>query len=72
MSEKTEERKRFENRGFGIKAYAKAYNVSHATLSRVLDGTLDGSKSSKDGKVRVLMNQLKKDGVIRGKLSWEK
>ena len=68
----TDMRKRFDNRGFGVTAYAKAYKVSHSVLSQVLDGKLDGSKERQNGKVRVLMNQLKKDGVIRGKLSWEK
>ena len=70
--EKTEMRKRFDSRGFGVNSYAKAYGVSHPILSKVLDGKLNGSKIKPDGKVRVLMMQLKKDGVIRSKLAWEK
>ena len=70
--EQTDLRKRFNNRGFGVTSYSRAYGVGHSVLSQVLDGILDGSRDSQNGKVRVLMKQLKKDGVIRGKLSWER
>lgn len=70
--EQSEMRKRFNNRGFGVTSYSRAYGVSSSVLSQVLDGILDGSKERQNGKVRVIMNQLKKDGVIRGKLAWEK
>lgn len=70
--EQSEMRKRFNNRGFGVTSYARAYGVGQPVLSQVLDGILDGSKERQNGKVRVIMNQLKKDGVIRGKLAWEK
>ncbi len=75
MSEKKEQsemRKRFNKRGFGVTSYSRAYGVSSSVLSQVLDGILHGSKERQNGKVRVIMNQLKKDGVIRGKLVWEK
>lgn len=69
----TEERKRFDNRGFAITAYARAYKLkNHSVLTQILNGDLDGSKSKLDGDVRRIMKQLKKDGVLRGKLSWEK
>lgn len=66
------ERKRFSNRGFGVVAYSRAYSVKHSLLSNVLDGKYDGTRANGSGEVRKIMKQLKKDGVIRGRLPWEK
>lgn len=64
-------KKRFDKRGFGVNAYAKAYGVDPSILSKVLQEKFDGSKGHRGGAVRRIIAQLKKDGVWRGRLPWE-
>jgi hypothetical protein len=65
-------RESFDNRGFGLTAYARAYGVDHSMLSRVLNGEYDGSKGHRGGSSRRIVAQLKKDKVWVGPLPWEK
>lgn len=64
-------KERFDARGFGVTAYARAYGVGHAIVSCVLSGTYNGKQESSDGKTRRIIAQLKKDGVWIGPLPWE-
>ena len=68
---KTPLRKRFEERGFGVKAYAKAHGLRHDILSRVLSGHFDGRRNRKGSGVRKVILQLKTDGIWTKPLAWE-
>lgn len=72
MSNKHDMRKRFDNRGFGINAYARAYGVDSSILGKVLNGALDGTKNHRGGSTRRIIAQLKSDKVWIGPLPWEK
>ncbi|PLY08377.1 MAG: hypothetical protein C0625_01965 [Arcobacter sp.] len=65
-------KERFDRRGFGVTAYARAYGVDASILSKVLQGQFDGSKGHRGGKTRIIILQLKNDKVWIGKLPWEK
>jgi len=68
---KTPLRKRFEAKGFAVKAYAKAHGLRDDILSRILSGMFDGRRNRKGSGVRKAILQLKKDGVWTEPLAWE-
>lgn len=65
-------KKRFDMRGFAVAAYARAYKVDHAILSKVLQGKLDGTKDHRGGSTKKIILRLKVDGVWRGRVPWDK
>lgn len=64
-------KERFDRRGFAVSAYARAYDVDHGILSKVLEGVLDGSKGHRGGSTRRIIAQLKADKIWIGKLPWD-
>ncbi len=65
-------KERFDKRGFGVTAYARAYGVDVSLLSKVLSCEYDGSKGHRGGATRKIIAQLKKDKVWIGPLPWDK
>jgi predicted transcriptional regulator len=56
-------RKKFDQRGFGVVKYARANGLNPSTLSRVLNGELNG-KNSKGGAVSKIFEILKRDKIM--------
>jgi hypothetical protein len=71
MNEAEKLKQRFDNRGFAVTAYSRAYKVDTSIVTKVLKGELDGTKNHRGGATRKLLEQLKKDKVWIGRLPWE-
>lgn len=65
-------RKRFDNSGRSIKKYSVANELQETALARVLSGVTNGKNARKEGQTRKVISHLKKDGIWRGKLPWDK
>lgn len=68
---KTELRKKFEKSKFSVNAYCQAIGVTPPMLSGVLDGIYNGKKNHRSGAVRVIIKELKDDGLWEDELPWE-
>ena len=61
----------FRAKGFGVNAYAKAFNLNQTTLSLVLDDKLKGRRKSTTGMTRKVILRLRADGVWQEPLPWK-
>jgi hypothetical protein len=77
INKRTKLKKRFEDRGFGVVAYAKAFGFEPPYLRQLLNGRLDKNAPKVVlgrevyGFYHLMCLKLKEDGLLIGLLPWE-